>query len=224
MTYPLSFCPESCIPPSPGLWWLLRSRNPTLGHPYCRNRTLLETITADGYSCSRQLGWQPPAPTHQPHGSGVLRKERISEDFNAGLGCSKFSLSLLPPAQPVEASRRSPVWVTAWDCPSGWPRPLLDLQPRCLSKQPKVANAWGCAPGRPEGMGTGPPWGYDSQPTLSSAVQSLGPKRSISQRGPPCSMCRVNNNWLPGAHLIQNLPTRPRVEPPAQTKCSPLCF
>lgn len=73
------------------------------GAPSCRDCTLLETSTADGCSCSSQLGRQPPAPTHQPCSSGVLRKERISEDFNAGLGCPKFSLFLLPPAQPVEA-------------------------------------------------------------------------------------------------------------------------
>lgn len=73
------------------------------GAPSCRNCTLLEASTADGCSCSSQLGRQPPAPTHQPRGSGVLRKERISEDFNAGLGCPKFSLFLLPPAQPMEA-------------------------------------------------------------------------------------------------------------------------
>lgn len=75
---------------------------------------------------SEPTGKQPPAPTRQPRVSGVLRKERISQDFNAGLGCPKSS-PLLPPAQAGKASRRSPVWVTAWGCPSGWPRPLLDL-------------------------------------------------------------------------------------------------
>ena len=209
MNYPLSFCLESRIPPSPGLGRLLRGRNPSLGRPSSRSHTLLERRTADGCSCSSQLGRQPPAPTRQPCGSGVLRKERIREDFNAGLGCPKFSLSLLPPAQPLEASRRCPVWVTAWDCPSGWPCPLLDLQPCGLSKRLEAADAWGCAPGRPKGTATGASWGYNSQPVLSSPLQSLGLKWSILQRVPPHSLCRVDINWLPGACLPQKPSTRP---------------
>lgn len=88
----------------------------------CRHCTLPETSTADSCSCSSQLGQQLLAPTHQPCGSGVLRKERISEDFNAGLGCTKFSLLFLLSAQLMEAGGLSMGYSPLW-----WPRPLLDL-------------------------------------------------------------------------------------------------
>lgn len=169
MTYPPSFCPETCITPSPDLGRPLRSRNPTLGHPTCRNCTLLETSTADGCSCLSQLGWQPPAPTRQPCSSGVLRKERISEDFNAGLSCLKFSLFLLPPAQPMEAGGLR-CGLQPGTAP--WGGHILSLT--CSLTASTSGSKWlivsGCTPRHPDSMGMGAPGTRDSQPTLSSAM------------------------------------------------------